>query len=84
MKTTLFILMLAGAAFAGGNKKLMTQAESELRSINQKVLQQIPKDQIPENGRIQVTAKVKSTKPEPKITDLKVNVLESKTTTEGE
>lgn len=81
MKMTFFILLLASTAFAGGNQELMTQAENELRDINQKVLEQVPNDQIPANGRIQVKAKVKSTKPEPIITDLNVRTIESKSTT---
>ena len=82
MKTTVLILMLASTALAGGNKELMTQAEADLREINKKVLKKVPADQIPENGHLHVKAKVKSTDPEPIITNLKVQTIESKPTTE--
>lgn len=75
--TVLIFLTLSGSVLAGGNKELMNQAESELRDVNNKVLKQVPKDQIPENGRVQINAKVKSTKPEPIITNVTVKIIGS-------
>ena len=72
----MIFLALACTSYAG-NKKLMTKAEAELRELNEKVVKQVSKKQIPASGRIHVTADVKSTKPEPEITNLKVQIISS-------
>ena len=83
MKFFSVILLCAGAVFAGSNKDLMNQAEKELRDVNKQVLTKLPKEQIPEHGRVHITARVIDTKPEPLITNLNVKITESKSTTEG-
>ncbi len=67
----------------GGNFELMEAAEARLSDINQILLDHVGKGEIPANGRIQLNATVKNTKPDLTITNLKVTTIESKPTTEG-
>ena len=83
MKVSLSIigwLACASIVCAGGNKELMTKGEADLRGLNKKVLKQVPKNKIPKEGRIKVSAKVKNTKPEPEITNVKVKTISTSTT----
>jgi hypothetical protein len=74
---TTILLTTTSAASAGGNRALMEQAEARLRETNQKVLDHIPKESLPANGRLHIRARVICTTPVITLSDLSVSTTES-------